>query len=96
MAGCESEAATAEGAHGDIWLFERGLGELADWYPPPAAEPLWSLPLVLDSEQEGFTPPILVGDPNGRPSMPCGQGRMIPAYITHSGMAAAGRRPRQC
>ncbi len=95
VAGCESEAATAEGAHGDIWLFERGLGELADWFPPPAAEPCgvchWSwianrrvLPLRYSWEIQMAA------------SMPCGQGRMIPAYITHSGMAAAGHRLRKC
>lgn len=66
VAGCEDDSNAAEGSSGDIWLLERKLGEVANWFPPPAAAALWSPAVVLDSETEGVNDPTLIGDSSGR------------------------------
>lgn len=48
---------------GDIWILNRLLGSVPDWFPP---EPVWSKPAMVASNALGIFKPVSIADSSGR------------------------------
>lgn len=80
VAGCD------QGRSQDIWLTARPLGDMAAWFAPPPAAPVWR-PSVSVAEADGMLAGLtLVGDGDGRfHALWVGEGATAVAYARAEG-----------
>ena len=82
-AGCDPDGT------GDVWITDRAIGLVADWFPPP---PVWSKPSLLAGNAMKIFKPVSISDSSGRIHVLWTQEdqsesgeRVTPIYYTRSG-----------